>query len=290
MTRRQTRLFAIVSTAIAVVVFLGLTIDTHRQFPTLTNEAGLTPEVIAGKDVWHRYNCTNCHTLFGEGAYYAPDLTKITNQRSRDYLRAFLKDPSAFYDEQRYRRVMPRQNLGDQEIEDVISFLGWAASVNTQGWPPRPILVSGGALPGTQLVSLDAKPADPNAPGTLLGGTAPSAAAASNEPVALGQALFNAPATTCFACHSIAPGVNLAGPSLAGIGTRAATVIREASYAGEATDAAGYIRESIAHPHAYLVAGPTYSAGGRSFMPDNFATTLTPEQIDQIVAYLSTLH
>ncbi len=290
MTRRQTRLFAIVSTAIAVVVFIGLTIDSHRQFPELTNEAGLTPEVIAGKDVWHRYNCTNCHTLFGEGAYYAPDLTKITNQRSRDYLRAFLKDPGAFYDEQRYRRVMPRQNLSDQEIEDVITFLGWTASVNTQGWPPRPILVSGGSIPGTQLVSIEPKPAGPGVPGSVLGDSAPIASVPSDEPVAQGQALFNAPTSTCFACHSIAPGVNLAGPSLAGIGTRAAALVTDQSYTGTATDAAGYIRESITNPHAYLVAGPTYSAGGRSFMPDNFTTTLTPEQIDQIVAYLSTLH
>ena len=57
--------------------------------------------VIAGKDVWHKNNCINCHTLFGEGAYYAPDLTKITAQRGAAYLRAFLKDPSKFYSEER---------------------------------------------------------------------------------------------------------------------------------------------------------------------------------------------
>src|SRR5690606_39476814 len=37
--------------------------------------------VLAGKDVWHEFNCTNYHTLFGEGAYYAPNLTKITLHR-----------------------------------------------------------------------------------------------------------------------------------------------------------------------------------------------------------------
>lgn len=272
-----------------MVVFLGLTIDTHRQFPTLTNEAGLTPQVIAGKDVWHRYNCTNCHTLFGEGAYYAPDLTKIATQRSADYLRAFLNDPGAFYDEQKYRRVMPRQNLSTQEIDDVIAFLGWVATVDTQGWPPRPILVSGGAIPGTQLISTEPMPSGAGQPGTVLGSEAPIASVPSDEPVAKGQALFNAPTSTCFACHSLAPGVNLAGPSLAGIGARAATVVTQEGYTGQATDAAGYIRESILNPHAYLVPGPTYSAGGRSFMPDNFGTTLTPEQVDQIVAYLTTL-
>jgi nitric oxide reductase subunit C len=289
MTRRQTRLFAIAATATAVVVFLGLTLDTHRQFPALTNEAGLTPQVIAGKNVWHRYNCTNCHTLFGEGAYYAPDLTKIANQRSADYLRAFLKDPGAFYDEQKYRRVMPPQNLSEQEIADVIAFLGWVATVDTQGWPPRPILVSGGAIPGTQLVAVEPLPAGPARPGTVLGAAAPIASAPSAEPVAKGQALFNGPTATCFACHSTAPGVNLAGPSLAGIGARAATTVAQAQYTGQAKDGAGYIRESILNPHAYLVAGPTYSAAGRSFMPDHFGKVLTPEQVDEIVAYLTTL-
>ena len=37
--------------------------------------------MVAGKHVWHRKNCINCHTLLGEGAYYAPDLTKIAQQR-----------------------------------------------------------------------------------------------------------------------------------------------------------------------------------------------------------------
>lgn len=81
MNKRQTRAFALISTAIATVVFLGMTVDSHRQFPTLTNAAQITPQVTRGKDVWHDYNCINCHTLLGEGAYYAPDLTKISQQR-----------------------------------------------------------------------------------------------------------------------------------------------------------------------------------------------------------------
>jgi nitric oxide reductase subunit C len=42
-------------------------------------------------------------------------------------------------------------------------------------------------------------------------------------------------------------------------------------------------------PSAHLVPGTIYSAGGRSFMPDNYDETLTSEQIDQLVAYLVTL-
>lgn len=277
MTRRQARLFAIISTALVTITFIGMTIDSHRHFPRLTNEDKMTPQVLAGKDVWHKFNCTNCHTLLGEGAYYAPDLTKIAVQRGPEYLKAFLRDPSQFYDEQKVRRVMPKQNLSDKEIEDVVIFLNWIAQIDTQGWPPRPILVSGAAIPGTNMGSA-AQPSQPV-----------QAAAPSSEPVALGQNLFNATPPACFACHSISPGVNLAGPSLAGIGTKAAAATADPNYKGKAKDAEGYIRESIVEPSAHLVAGPTYSANGRSFMPDTFGKDLKPEQIDQLVAYLITL-
>lgn len=277
MTRSQARWFAIISTGLVTITFLALTVDSHRKFPELTHEDKMSPQVLAGKEVWHKFNCTNCHTLLGEGAYYAPDLTKIALQRGPQYLKAFLHDPSQFYDEQKVRRVMPRQHLSDQQIDDLVVFLDWIAHIDTQGWPPRRILVSGAAIPGTNMQQ------------TAQASQAIQPASGSNEPVAQGQTLFNATPPACFACHSISPGVNLAGPSLAGIGTRAAQTVADPSYKGQAKDAAGYIRESIVNPSAHLVPGQTYSAGGRSFMPDNFGKELTPQQIDQLVAYLVTL-
>ena len=76
MTKRGTRLFFLGGTLTATLVLLVLTVDSHRQFPRLTHADQITPAVVAGKHVWHRNNCVNCHTLMGEGAYYAPDLTK----------------------------------------------------------------------------------------------------------------------------------------------------------------------------------------------------------------------
>jgi nitric oxide reductase subunit C len=143
MNNRQARNFALGSTALAAIVFIALTIDSHRQFPKLTNSQDITPAVSHGKDVWHKYNCINCHTLFGEGAYYAPDLTKIAQHRGEAYLRAYLRNPADFYDENKHRRLMPTQNLAEDEISDLIAFLDWVSKVDNQGWPPRPILVTG---------------------------------------------------------------------------------------------------------------------------------------------------
>jgi nitric oxide reductase subunit C len=285
MNKRQSRQFAIWCTALAALAFLGLTIDSHRQFGKLTNAETITPEVIHGKDVWHKYNCINCHTLFGEGAYYAPDLTKITQHRGEAYLQAYMRDPSRFYDEQRHRRLMPKQDLSDKEIADLITFLDWVSKVDNQGWPPRPILVTGATIPGTDLSG-----AQLSAPAGTGGSLPPGARPVGDDqdPIAKGQALFRTVTPSCGACHSVVQGVTMAGPSLGGIATVAAQRIADPDYKGEAKDVEGYIRESIVAPNAHLVAGAMFSANGQSFMPTNYAE-LAPEELDQLVAYLATL-
>ncbi|WP_313086872.1 cytochrome c [Pseudomonas sp.] len=287
MNKRQTRLFAIVATGISAAAFLGMTLDTHRQIPALTHSEAITPAVSRGTDVWHANNCVNCHTLFGEGAYYAPDLTKISEHRGAPYLTAFLKNPSKFYDEQRHRRLMPNPNLSDQDIADLIAFFDWIAKVDNQGWPPRPILVTGSSIPGTTLTVAQQNASGPGAGSS----TAPPAArpvGTDDDPIALGEALFRSVSPACNACHSIAPGVNLAGPTLAGVATRAEQTIASPDYKGSADSVEGYIRESIRKPSAYLHPGEMYSADGTSFMPNTYGETLSDEQIDQLAAYLAT--
>ena len=97
--------------------------------------------------------------------------------------------------------------------------------------------------------------------------------------VALGKELFHqnplGQNAGCVTCHSTEPGVQLVGPSLAGIATTAAERV-------DGMSAEDYIRQSILEPNAYTVEGfpeglmPAYS-------------DLSPEQIDALVAYLMTL-
>lgn len=270
MTKRQTRIFFVAGTTLFALVFLALTVDSHRQFGRLTHEDKLTDRVVAGKHVWHRKDCINCHTLLGEGAYYAPDLTKITQLRGEPYLRQFLKDPSRYYSEAQHGRLMPNPRLTDDEIGDVIAFLTWVSNIDNQGWPPRPILVS-----------------SPTSSGIVLGPARPVAASA--DPIALGQALFAQSPPACFSCHSTQPGAQVVGPSLAGVGARAAAVLASPGYTGKARTPEDYLRESILDPSAYIVAGPTFSADGKSIMPAVYGTMLKPSDIDHLVAYLATL-
>ncbi|MGY0610778.1 MULTISPECIES: c-type cytochrome [unclassified Luteimonas] len=279
MNKRQSRIFAIVATGLAAVAFLGLTFYSHMRFGELTNADDITPEITHGKDVWHKYNCINCHTLFGEGAYYAPDLTKIAQHRGEAYLKAYMRDPSQFYDEQRHRRLMPTQDLSEIEIANLVKFLDWVSKVDNQGWPPRPILVSGGsvvvAAQGTAEGAAEAREVRP--------------VRADSDPRAIGENLFGTAVPVCTACHSLQPGVQLAGPSMAGMAERAAQTIASPDYSGSATDVEGYIRESIVTPSAHLVPGAMFSAEGTSFMPNTYADSLTEEQVDQLVAFLGSM-
>ncbi|MEK7276173.1 MAG: c-type cytochrome [Chloroflexota bacterium] len=85
------------------------------------------------------------------------------------------------------------------------------------------------------------------------------------------------PSLVCASCHSLATDQVIVGPSLAGVGARAAT--RKPGYSAEL-----YIYESITHPGAYVVSG--FNDG---VMPVNLKDTLTAQQIADAVAYLGTL-
>jgi nitric oxide reductase subunit C len=271
MTKQQAALFSAGATGVFTLVFIGLTIHSHTVFPGLTNADAITPAVEAGNGHWHHGNCVNCHTLMGEGAYFAPDLTQITMQRGEAYLVEFLGDPSRFYSEEEHRRLMPDPGLTVEERREVIAFLDWISKIENQNWPPRPIMVAGNTTPGMAARARSQQPA-------------------SDDPVAQGEALFHATPPGCAACHSMAAGVTMAGPPLANMGARAEQAVGSADYTGAATTAEEYIRESILEPSAYIVPGqPFFSTNGMSTMPHNYGETLSAAQIDALVAYLMTL-
>ena len=70
-----------------------ITYDFHMKVGKQTNEAQLDPRVAAGKWVWQKYNCNDCHTLLGIGRYYAPDVTKVMSYHDTDCMKRFIKNP-----------------------------------------------------------------------------------------------------------------------------------------------------------------------------------------------------
>lgn len=117
----------------------------------------------------------------------------------------------------------------------------------------------------------------PLPPGTTLTPTLePSPVALTGNPRA-GERLFKSTTANCSSCHSIEDFQTIVGPSLKGIAVRAA-------YKREDVSAANYIRGVITNPGTALLPNPT-----PGIMPITYAEKLTPQQIEDLVAYLLTL-
>ena len=69
-----------------ILLFLALTYDTERALPDRDNRGELTPQVALGKKLWEENNCIGCHSLLGEGAYFAPELGNVYSRRGGDFI------------------------------------------------------------------------------------------------------------------------------------------------------------------------------------------------------------
>lgn len=118
------------------LLFLTLTFDTTRDLPKRDHhkQQSLTPEVIRGKHLWEVNNCIGCHTLLGEGAYFAPELGNVYKRRGGEFIKVWMK---AMPTGTPGRRQMPQFNLSEQELDDMVAFLKWTSEINTQNWPPN---------------------------------------------------------------------------------------------------------------------------------------------------------
>lgn|SRR5574340_345092 len=110
------------------------------------SEAEAAALMAKGKLVIQSRACMDCHTFFGNGAYYAPDLTKawldpawkemwmpITGATTREEAMArFLMNPEKFAT---WGRRMPNLGITRDEAEALVAYLKWMSSVSTNGFP-----------------------------------------------------------------------------------------------------------------------------------------------------------
>ncbi|RMF87010.1 MAG: cytochrome c [Nitrospirae bacterium] len=101
--------------------------------------------VNLGKKTVQAKNCMDCHTLLGNGAYYAPDLTKawldpqwedmkaLTESATRgEAMAKFLQHPSQYATQ---ARSMPELQITPEEARGVVAFLKWMSAIDTNGFP-----------------------------------------------------------------------------------------------------------------------------------------------------------
>ncbi len=98
--------------------------------------------VTLGKKTTQAKNCMNCHTLLGNGAYYAPDLTKawldqgwLTVDLREEQMLTFLMNPEKNARTFGTGRKMPNLGITEEEAKGIVAFLKWMSSIDTNGFP-----------------------------------------------------------------------------------------------------------------------------------------------------------
>lgn len=119
-----------------VLLFLALTFDTESALPGRDNRENITETVAYGKRLWEENNCIGCHTLLGEGAYYAPELgNAYIRLGGKEGIKGFIM--SRPKDGIPGRRSMPQFNFNDEQLEALAEFLKYVSEINTANWPPN---------------------------------------------------------------------------------------------------------------------------------------------------------
>ena len=126
--------------------------NKHKSMPVISgtellfgkdySEAEAEQLVMLGKKTVQAKNCMNCHTLLGNGAYYAPDLTKawldkswFAKEKREDVIVKFLQDPEKNARTFGSNRKMPNLHITENEAQGVVAFLKWMSSIDTNGFP-----------------------------------------------------------------------------------------------------------------------------------------------------------
>lgn len=116
------------------LLLVALTFNTMGTLPKRDHRENITPEVVRGKHIWETRQCIGCHSLLGEGAYFAPELGNVYKRRGGDFIKAWIKSQPTGTPG---RRQMPQFNLTDQELDDLVAFFKWTGEINTANWPPN---------------------------------------------------------------------------------------------------------------------------------------------------------
>lgn len=158
------------------ILLSGASFSGSRERPDPETISFQGQTAVDGKRVYQAYNCMGCHTVLGNGAYFAPDLTTVYSSNGPAWLMAYLSrletwptkqdvDPwidslrkegepdvnstEAYYEMYDGARsdivqrggwglLMPNLSFKPEEKAALVAFLNYTTRINTQGWPPEP--------------------------------------------------------------------------------------------------------------------------------------------------------
>ncbi|TCS64712.1 c-type cytochrome [Varunaivibrio sulfuroxidans] len=143
LTKNAARNIFFGGTIFFLVIFIALVANSvFYATGASSHHSEITPSIALGKRVWERNACIDCHTILGEGAYFAPELGNVwaryggfdDPQGAREGIIGWIKNQPTGIEG---RRQMPHFNLSDKELNGLVDFFEWTNKINTQHWPPN---------------------------------------------------------------------------------------------------------------------------------------------------------
>ena len=131
LSKKQARAFFLGGTVVTFLIFIGLTVYSLSAAQDQSHKENLTEQVVRGKYLWEKNNCMGCHTIMGEGGYYAPELTKVVERRGEGYIKAILMSPVPW---QPNKRKMVAYKMSKEEAEDMVEFFKWIGNIDLNGF------------------------------------------------------------------------------------------------------------------------------------------------------------
>ncbi len=131
LSKSQARTFFLGGTVVTFLVFIALTVYSFRPENDQTNHDRIDASVVRGKEIWESNNCMGCHTIMGEGGYYAPELTKVIERRGEAYVKAVLQSPIPWSPR---GRKMVKYAMNDADAKAMIDYLKWIGEIDLNGF------------------------------------------------------------------------------------------------------------------------------------------------------------
>jgi len=131
LSKKQARSFFLLGTLVTFLAFIGLTVYSLSKGQDQSHEENITASVVRGKNLWDSNNCMGCHTLLGEGGYYAPELTKVVERRGKSYMKAILMSPVPW---EPNGRKMVAYGFNKDQADDLINFFEWIGNIDLNGF------------------------------------------------------------------------------------------------------------------------------------------------------------
>ncbi len=131
LSKSQARAFFLGGTVVTFLIFIGLTVYSLSPTNDQSHAENITPQVVMGKKLWESNNCMGCHSILGEGAYYAPELTKVVDRKGEGLIKAILMSPVPW---QPNGRKMVAYGMTEEEADAMVAYFTWIGKIDLNGF------------------------------------------------------------------------------------------------------------------------------------------------------------